>query len=72
MLLLQFKDGSEGEVDLWPKLRGGKNLFKDLQDPEYFAQVRVDLDAGTVAWPNGVDLDPDVLYYEAHRKAGAR
>jgi hypothetical protein len=26
----------------------------------------VDTEAGTVAWPNGVDLDPDVLFEKAH------
>jgi hypothetical protein len=33
-----------------------------LKDPAYFAQVRVDTELGTVTWPNGADLDPDVLY----------
>jgi hypothetical protein len=33
-----------------------------LQDPDYFAQVRVDPELGTVVWPNGYDLDPDVLH----------
>ena len=37
-----------------------------LQDPEYFAQVRVGSESGTIVWPNGVDLDPDVLCHEAH------
>ncbi len=27
-----------------------------------FAQVSVDTVAGTIQWPNGVDLDPDVLH----------
>jgi len=33
-----------------------------LADPEFFAQVRVDDELGTVAWPNGADLDPLVLH----------
>ena len=33
-----------------------------LRDPDYFAQVRVDPEAGTIVWPNGVDLDPQVLH----------
>jgi len=30
--------------------------------PAYFEQVRADSEPGTVTWPNGADLDPDVLY----------
>jgi hypothetical protein len=33
-----------------------------LRDPDYFAQVQVDPEAGTIVWPNGVDLDPLVLH----------
>jgi len=29
--------------------------------------VYVDEEAGTIAWPNDVDLDPDTLYELAHR-----
>jgi len=39
-----------------------QGVFAPLRDPAYFAQVRVDPELGTVAWPNGADLDPDVLY----------
>lgn len=35
-------------------------LFEPLRDPDYFQQVRVEL--GAVAWPNGADLAPDVMY----------
>jgi hypothetical protein len=72
VLKLRFKDDSEGEVDLWPVIRGQKGLFIPLQDPEFFGQVRVDPESGTVVWPNGVDLDPDVLYHKAHRNAETR
>jgi len=37
-------------------------VFEPLRDEAYFARVRVDPEAGTIAWPNGVDLDADVLY----------
>lgn len=72
LLHLRFTDGSEGEVDLGPMLRGHGGLFIPFQDPAFFAQVQVDHEAGTIVWPNGVDLDPDVLYHEAHRRAPLR
>jgi hypothetical protein len=34
------------------------SLASELDDPENFAQMRVDQDAGTVVWPNGLDLAP--------------
>jgi hypothetical protein len=37
-------------------------MAEPLQDLGYFRQVRVDLELGTVVWPNGYDLDPDVLH----------
>ena len=60
-LHLRFEDGVEGVVDLAPHL-SFQGVFEPLRDPAYFAQVRVDPELGTVAWPNGADLDPDVLY----------
>jgi hypothetical protein len=60
-LHLRFEDGVEGVVDLAPHLTF-RGVFEPLRDHEYFAQVRVDADLGTVVWPNGADLDPDVLY----------
>lgn len=60
-LYLRFEDGAEGVVDLAPVL-SFRGVFEPLRDPAYFAQVRVDPELGTVAWPNGADLDPDVLY----------
>jgi hypothetical protein len=45
-------------------------VFEPLRrDPELFRRVRVDHELGTVVWPNGADLDPDVLHgdYPASR-----
>ena len=57
---LKFEDGTEGEVDLQSSLRGP--VFEPLQDIEYFKQVRVDPDLGTIVWPNGTDIAPETLY----------
>jgi hypothetical protein len=59
-LYLRYADGAAGEIDLAPLLRF-TGVFEPLRDPAYFALVRVDPDAGTIAWPNGADLCPDVL-----------
>jgi uncharacterized protein DUF2442 len=32
------------------------------QDREVFRSVRVDDELGTIVWPNGADICPDVLY----------
>ncbi|MEO8480430.1 MAG: DUF2442 domain-containing protein [Gemmatimonadota bacterium] len=65
-LRLEFKDGTFGTVDLGPRILGRGGMFEPLNDPAYFARVTVDHEAGTIVWPNGVDLDPDVLYARAH------
>ena len=58
---LTFSDGSERVVDLMPLLWGP--VFEEIaKDDDLFTQVRVDPDIGTITWPNGADLDPDVLH----------
>jgi uncharacterized protein DUF2442 len=64
---LIFADGSMGQVDLAPVIVGKGGVFAALNDPKVFAQVRVDPESGTIVFPNGVDLDPDVLYAKAHQ-----
>jgi len=60
-LWLQFADGSEGEIDLSSRL-SWHGVFAPLQSGENFRQVRVNRELGVVEWPNGADLDSDVLY----------
>ena len=62
-LRLEFEDGVAGEVDLAQLIRF-EGVFAPLRDPDSFRAVRVEPEAGTVVWPNGADLDPDVLYAE--------
>ena len=63
---LTFADGSTRRVDLTPYLWGP--VFAAIaKDDALFAQVTVDSDLGTITWPSGVHLDPEVLHgdYEA-------
>jgi hypothetical protein len=64
LLRLSFKDGLVGDVDL-SDLAGKGVVFAPLADPEYFRQVRVDVEGGTIAWPNGADVAPESLYTRA-------
>ena len=57
-----FQDGYSGEVDLAPLFGNARGpLLQAFQEPDFFAKVYVDLDAA--AWPNGYDIDPDVLRF---------
>lgn len=60
-LQIRYEDGVEGVVDL-SGLLSFRGVFEPLKDPSFFSQVRVDAELGTVTWPNGADIDPDVLY----------
>ena len=60
-LHVRFEDGVEGEVDLKVLVRF-EGVFAPLRDVTRFAEVRVHPELGTLCWPNGADLDPDVLY----------
>jgi hypothetical protein len=55
-----FTDGQVRDVDIEPFLGG--SVFAPLRDRAEFARVTVDEQTGAVAWPNGADLDPDVIY----------
>jgi hypothetical protein len=59
-LRLTFADGCVQDVDV-SALKGG--VFSAIHDdPSVFKQVVVNVESGTIEWPGGVDLDPDVLY----------
>jgi hypothetical protein len=60
-LYLRFEDNLEGIIDLQQQIKF-TGVFEPLKNPDYFAQVKVNPELGTIQWPNGADLDPDVLY----------
>jgi hypothetical protein len=62
VLELTFADGERGEVDFTDMFVGSEGLPGEPEDPEMFRGFRVDDEAGTVVWPNGVDVCPVLLY----------
>lgn len=60
-LFLRFEDGVEGEVDIASMVKF-TGILAPLADSDFFTQVTADAETGTITWPNGADLDPDVLY----------
>ena len=62
-LRLTFEDGTVGDVSY--EGREWEGVLKPLSGPQMFAEVTVDEQMGTIAWPNGIDLAPEALYAEA-------
>lgn len=63
VLRLLFSDGTAGDVDFSAQRWAG--VLEPLNDPSYFAQVKLDAEAGTIVWPDGIDLAPEPLYEQA-------
>jgi len=57
-LELTFENKEKRIFDVKPYLDTG--LFKKLRDENLFKMVKISHD--TIEWPNGIDLDPEVLY----------
>lgn len=58
-LRLRFDDGVEGVLDFAEFLEFD-GVFAPHRDPAFFAKVFIE--GSTIAWTNGADLDPVVLY----------
>jgi hypothetical protein len=61
VLRVTFSDGLVRELDFAGALPG---VLSMIDDDVAFATATVDSVAGTVCWPVGIDLDPDVLHGE--------
>ncbi len=46
------------DLDFEPHLWGP--MFEPLKDPSVFRSGKVDTELGTVVWPNGADVAPEV------------
>lgn len=70
-LAVTFNDGLTGIVDVSALVNGpDAGVFEPLRDPEFFA--RAYLDCGAIAWPNGADIAPDVMYKEVRSSGVCR
>jgi hypothetical protein len=62
-LAVTFRDGRNGIVDCANiKHSDSPGIYAPLADPEFFAQIKLEL--GVLTWPNGADLDPGWLHEE--------
>ena len=59
LLRIVFSDGLVRELDFDDALPG---VLATVDDDAAFGRASVDPVAGTVCWPGGIDLDPDVLH----------
>ena len=58
--LVTFDNGTQKEIDLEVYLYGP--IFEPVRsDLTRFRSMKIA--GGTIAWDNGADIDPDVLYY---------
>jgi hypothetical protein len=57
---LRFRDGTAGEIDLQPALRGP--IFEPLHDPAVFRQFSIHPEFQTLVWPDGADFAPEFLH----------
>jgi hypothetical protein len=68
ILALDFENGETRLLDMKPYL--GFGVFHKLQSQEFFNQVRITFDA--IAWPSGIDLDPEFIYQNSINKKGMK
>jgi hypothetical protein len=62
---VSFNDGRKGVADLSDALKGP--VFNPLKDKTIFSQLKVNEVLETITWPNGIDLAPEYIYFQAFK-----
>jgi len=62
---VSFNDGKKGIVDLSQSLQG--TVFGFLKNKKKFSQFKFDRELDTIVWPNGADMAPEYLYFQAFK-----
>lgn len=60
-LYLKFEDNQQGVIDI-DQIIKFTGIFEPLKNINYFKNVKINPEWGTIYWENGADLDPDILY----------
>jgi len=63
-LELTFENKEVKIFDVKPYLKIG--LYKTLEDKNIFKRVKLSYDS--IEWPNGIDIDPEILYEKSIMK----
>ena len=58
VIATRFDDGTKKDIDISRCFKGP--VFEPLKNLKFFR--RFFIEAGTLAWPNGVDIAPEALY----------
>ena len=62
---ITFNNGKKGIADLSAALKGP--VFEPLKNPNEFSKLMLDRELETITWPNGADLAPEYIYFQAFK-----
>jgi len=62
---VSFNNGREGIADLSDALNG--KIFEPLKNKTVFSSLVIDKELDTIVWPNGVDLAPEYIFFQAFK-----
>jgi hypothetical protein len=60
-----FNNGLKGIADLSEALYGP--AFEPLKQPSMFSSFALDKELETLVWPNGADLAPEYIFFQAFK-----
>ncbi|CAK8712552.1 MAG: Protein of unknown function (DUF2442) [Candidatus Electronema aureum] len=64
-----FSNGQQGIADLSEALSGP--VFEPLKNQAMFSSFIVDNELETLVWPNGADLAPEYIFFQAFKNDSA-
>ena len=67
-LLISFEDGLQRELSFHANWQG---LTEQLNSNDFLALVGIDPVTKTLSWPNGIDLDAEILHGDFDPSSGA-